>query len=945
MSGDDTIRLDPADDPALVALAPGRRVFGRYTLESEVGRGGMGIVWRARDETLGETIALKFLPSEVARDAVAVDDLKEETRKARRLRHANIVSVFDFVQDGALVAVSMELVEGTTLAQWRLQQPGKVFAEKTLAPLLPQICAALDYAHTDAKVAHRDLKPANIMVTPAGTAKLTDFGIARSLTETHTRLTGRTGGTSGTLLYMSPQQLRGKRATAADDIYALGATLYELLGGKPPFFSGELTHQILNEPPEPLAERRAALAPEAPPVSRPWEKTIHACLGKNPEERPATAGAVLRGLEGGVEDPGRTEKILATPAVDATEGTGPAKRGAELQPALRREKEAEERGLKHRATPANRRPLWLALAGMAAVAALAWWYAVDYAPAQRVLDAEREKTRQAELARQTEDARLQRDREAAAEAQRREQQKIAAEQQRLEQQKIAAEQQRLAAARGGLIVSTVPAGADVAVGGFALEKSPVTIKEAKLGKYPVVIRLTGYEEQRLEAEVKENEFTTLDVTLVRLTGAAQIASAPAGLAFDFTGAGRAERGITPAKFEKLPTGDYAVTVTRPGWPEHRQTLSVGRNRTAAALAEFIGGALEITSSPSGADIFMQGRRAGTTPLKLEDQPPGPVSVEVRMAGFRRATASAVIAARQMARVPVALTPEARRIVDLGIDLLPIPAGTFTMGSPASEEGRSFDEAQHEVTIAQPFWLGKTEVTHGQWKALMGSDLQAQVRKALNDDTTYAGYGNKTIRDFYGMARDTDPTRLIGSEGDNVPMLWVSWEEAWEFCRRVNLLERAAGRLPPGYEYRLPTEAEWEYACRAGTTEATYAGPMRIRGEHNAPVLDDIAWYGGNSSVGYTGRGFNTDSWKDKQYPGGTAGPRDVATKRANAWGLHDMLGNVWEWCADQSGSNRVHRGGGWGFPARFCRSAVRFAFVPGYRSRNLGFRLALSSVP
>jgi serine/threonine protein kinase len=204
--------VDADSGPTIRAMTAGQKVFGRYSLEVLAGRGGMGVVWRARDEELGETVALKFLPEIVARDPVAIDELKEETRRARRLTHPNIVRIHDFVRDELQAAVSMEFVDGTTLGQLRLQQPDKVFSVETLGPLAAQLCAALDYAHNTGKVVHRDLKPANLLVTRDGGLKVTDFGIARSLTETHTRLTGRAAGdTSGTLLYMSPQQHRHAR--------------------------------------------------------------------------------------------------------------------------------------------------------------------------------------------------------------------------------------------------------------------------------------------------------------------------------------------------------------------------------------------------------------------------------------------------------------------------------------------------------------------------------------------------------------------------------------------------------------------------------------------------------------------------------------------------------------------------------------------------------------
>ena len=305
--------------------------------------------------------------------------------------------------------------------------------------------------------------------------------------------------------------------------------------------------------------------------------------------------------------------------------------------------------------------------------------------------------------------------------------------------------------------------------------------------------------------------------------------------------------------------------------------------------------------------------------------------------------------------------EPRTVPGLGLKLMPIPAGTFTMGSPAAEPGRTADEGpQTRVTISQAFWLGQTEVTQSQWKALMGTDVVEQARRMLADDTLYTLAGKQqTLRDFYKRTKESDPNDgLVQNAADDAPMYWVSWEEAVAFCRRLTERERTAGRVPAGYEYRLPTEAEWEYACRAGTTEATYAGEMEIKGKANAPVLDRIAWYRGNSSEGYTGKGANTAAWEEKQYPGGTAAQRAVATKRPNDWGLYDMLGNVWEWSGDwyadklpggavrdptgaTSGSRRVYRGGGWRDSPGLVRAAYRDGDSPGYRG-NLGFRPALA---
>jgi len=222
---------------------------------------------------------------------------------------------------------------------------------------------------------------------------------------------------------------------------------------------------------------------------------------------------------------------------------------------------------------------------------------------------------------------------------------------------------------------------------------------------------------------------------------------------------------------------------------------------------------------------------------------------------------------------------------IGMEFKLIPAGTFTMGDASGLN----NETPHEVTLTKPFKMGVHEVTQDQYEQVMG----------------------------------VNPSEYKGADN---PVETVSWEDAVEFCRKLSELpaEKEAGNV-----YRLPTEAEWEYACRARTTTKFSFGD-------DESDSDDYGWYSENSD--------------QKTHP--------VGSKLPNAWGLYDMHGNVWEWCQDweedypsgsvtdpsgaTSGSYRVFRGGSWDFTAGFCRSALRYGYVPSYRDYDFGFRVSLS---
>ena len=341
------------EEPQTVHFRAGRLVGeGRFELKRFLGQGGMGIVWLAFDKLLHEPTALKFLPPAIRGDPTALDDLRRETQRSRKLSHPHIVRIHDlFVPEGEDAFIAMEYVDGHSLSVERLKRTNKALDWEQLVPWVRQLCDALDYAHRE-QVIHRDLKPANLLLDGQLRLKLTDFGIARVVTDSVSRSAEQ--GSSGTTVYMSPQQLEGKPSLPTDDVYSLGATLYELLTTKPPFYTGDVEDQIRFRLPEPLSRRQRELN-VMNAVPGHVERTIMACLNKDPSARPRNVQEVAERLslqkktrhKGSKSARQRASGIPETPSQDS--GAQPSASGPELPPVAPTTRQGKPRSSKRRA--------------------------------------------------------------------------------------------------------------------------------------------------------------------------------------------------------------------------------------------------------------------------------------------------------------------------------------------------------------------------------------------------------------------------------------------------------------------------------------------------------------------------------------------------------------------------------------------------------------------
>ena len=1032
------------NDVTMAGNAEGTLLANRYRIVRQLGQGGMGSVWLAEDTQLdNKQFAIKILPSILFPSKRAYRQLKNETLVAMKLSHPNIVTLRAFDENNGNPFLVMDYIAGRTLDDYLAEAgngdlvTGSGLPETEVVQILEPIAAALDYAHGEG-VVHRDIKPANVMIRADGHPFILDFGISREIQDTMSRVTGELS--SGTLPYMSPEQLKGEPPAPAQDIYSFAAMTYECLKGAPPFCRGHIKFQIANNRPEPLGQGCSL------------SELVMAGLEKDPSSRPATCMAVL-GLGG------------TTESIDDAE--------AEPEPDRHYVIDSEEclvddKPCQEVAHPTDKkRILSLSIKIAAAMAVLSSLFIVGRIALVRRNEAFWSEAMAAYKEGRFEDAirslepirsyplffisRGDSIREGFEEHVKnaiddREQLKNECARMRVEVNEIVdwllrtecAELQctitndfssgvaahsigdyKTAIARFSAVTNNVLAMAEAASdeceelmrrawNDGSERLAPEEWKCAKVamaagddsledGAYTNAIfrfRQAKHAYQKASEVAHKAKLAALCGNANKLESEAKVclsnlfamgAATYAGDAFDRI-KGRYASGTNAfsrahyddaIKSFAAVTNDFfncAAAVVR----TKSNMCSVAKNVAEKALdelrkaeASFYAKAKfeEILGAyASGMDACLGAKydeARGCFELVSTNAPICLTEIEIGKKNHIDAKYKWEAASASYARVREAIGDnlnctrwlEAKKLFEKGdrefkgkkwdaaaaqfekakttldemftkgtafpkkpkhrqsftlelpegaaIEMIYVEPGKFDMGcnggyiSQPSLYGSIDYKPAHQITLKKGFWLSKNEVTQKQWGSIMKNN-------------------NKS------------PTRPVAN---------VSWNDCQKFIRKVNALPLL------NCTARLPTEAEWEYACRAGTLGA-YANHKideYITPNRNAvAVLERMGWYSSNSDhVAHA-----------------------VGKKESNPWGFCDMHGNVWEWCNDwyksdyyatcwplenpqgpKSGGSKVLRGGSYSSGEQSCRSFIRHHQIPSYQSEDCGFRLCCSALP
>jgi formylglycine-generating enzyme required for sulfatase activity len=870
---------------------------GRYRITAKLGEGGMGAVYRAHDANLDCGVVIKVPHASMLEDETFAKRFHREIRSLVTLTHPHIVKIMDVGEEEGVPFAVMQYLGGGSLGD-RIGE-GQQADPGSLAAWLPKIAEALDFIHQRGYV-HRDIKPGNILFDDAGLPYVGDFGVVKLAAESeHTQRTKTltsTGLALGTLDYMAPEMLADKPFDGRADQYALAVTVYELLCGRRPFSasspSAVIMEKVMREPP-PLASVR----PELP-------KALSDAVARGMARAPKTRYADCVHFAAAVVAAGvRARTVPAEPpsrAVPVRESVVPQ--------GVCRACPACGKGLLLTQNVAGRTIPCPGCAINLAVAADLGSLKVEAAP-------------------------------------------------------VAAGP--TPASRLSPVCTPPPFTMPRARQTDAISGSQT--ETARTGMMPVHELVEQV--RKLGPVLKQYRLS------VAAGGAALVFMILIGVWFGSGSADRAPSGLSEPIAHNTPTAPSPESAEETLRTQVRDAISAARaemagdpegaRRRLRMTLELVGqsSGLSATARSQLTDEVLNALRAirveGEESLRIWLDISGTHKTEARYVGFEDGKVRMEKLDGSVARVPLGslsqadqeyVRPRATITNSIGMKLVLIPAGEFTMGNAHSIEEEvaamepyggvdrevlADESPPHRVRITQPFYLGMHEVTVAQFRAFVA----ATGYQTEGEKDGLGGYGVEDWTTGKVVQKPEWTWRSPGYEqADDHPVVHVSWNDAVAFCEWLSGKEAKT--------YRLPTEAEWEYACRAATTTRYYSGDK-------PESLVQAANFGDASFLKGVGR---TETFP---LDDGFTYTAPVGSFRANAFGLYDMHGNVWEWCADWYGEGyygespaadptgpsvgaiRVYRGGSWlTLPGR-CRAAFRYDRGSGRRNVTLGFRLAL----
>jgi predicted Zn finger-like uncharacterized protein len=884
----------------------GQVLADRYQVTAELGAGGMAVVYRAHDLRLGGEVVLKVPRPALLQDPLFAGRFTHEVRAVVQLSHPHVVKVLDFGDFAGHPFAVMQFLPGGSLRD--RQKNGDVLVPRPPADLagwLPAVAQALDFMHRRGFV-HRDVKPDNILFDSDGNAYLGDFGIAKALSderpkEHRTAATG-TGMILGTAAYMAPEVILGEPYDGRADQYGLAVTVFELVSGQLPYEGGTMAAIAVQQATKAAPQLDQILTGLPAGLSA----AVHRAMTPEPKQRfsdcPAFAAAVTEAVREGPA-PIRAQ-VIVSPTETSRTGACPSC-GTDFQMPVG----AAGRRVKCRACGAVFRAPGVVAQGGTAVA-------VRTSPA-RVPPAPAVETKVGSTAVAPVPPRLKEPAPRSRPSPERPQRlnpglvvgvavagMVAVALVGIAAWLVATVLVHDKAHTGTLVLEDVPNGALVFVDGQRMDVPlPVPQNSVRL-ELP---------EGRHEVQVTKNGFAvfTKEVTLqAGQDEPIQIALQPMGLAQQPPPRNMPPPPIRPV----LPPGVPPQGPPQSSAPPHVVVLQLqlvdpvvlnpgqGRTVTIRVIRKNWEGPvdLRLDGLPAGEQlrraVVPAGSEQGNLDLAADqDVLPGDRMVRVRAAaGGTETTATFRLS---VVRSLVRVEPMTN---SLGMRFVRVPRGTFWAGGGNGRPGT------RQVTIAQDFYLGAYEVTHDDWRAVMGPRSNpSHFARTGAGKAAVQGVPDKELRQF--------------------PVENVSWEQVQEFLRQLNAREKNTDWL-----YRLPTALEWEYACRgAGTSKEECASDFYLAEPTNRLASEQANFNGGIPA----GRG-------PKRMAGNR--PCRVGSYPPNRLGLYDMHGNVYEWCEDGPAGDRLRtcRGGSWNSFDSQCRAGGGESNPATDRAPNLGFRVA-----